>query len=46
VDPDPQRSASKIYKLDPDPHQFAYIKPKCMASEYILALFQEFEPFV
>jgi hypothetical protein len=38
----------KIYKLDPepdqDPHQFAYVKPKCMEYEPILALFQRFEP--
>ena len=36
----------KIYKLDPDPHQFADIKPKCMEYEPILALFQGDEPFL
>jgi hypothetical protein len=37
----------KIYKLDPDPGQFADIKPKCMEYEPILALFsQGFEPFL
>jgi hypothetical protein len=37
----------KIYKLDsePDPHQFADVKPKCMEYEPILVLFQGFEPF-
>jgi hypothetical protein len=30
----------KIYKLDPDPHQFADAKPKCMEYEPILAPFQ------
>jgi hypothetical protein len=33
-------------KLDPDPHQFAYNKPKCMEYEPILALLQGFEPFL
>jgi hypothetical protein len=41
-------SASK-FKLDlkpePDPHQFADVKPTCMKYEPILALFQGFEPF-
>jgi hypothetical protein len=33
------------YKLDPepDPHQFADDKPKCMEYEPILAIFQGFE---
>ncbi len=31
--------------LNPDPHQFADVKPKCMEYEPILALFQGFEPF-
>jgi hypothetical protein len=30
--------------LDPDPHQFADDKPKCIECESILALFQGFEP--
>jgi hypothetical protein len=30
----------KIFKLDPEPHQFADVKPKCMEYEPILALFQ------
>jgi hypothetical protein len=38
----------KIFKLDPerdpDPHQFADVKPKCTEYEPILALFQGFEP--
>jgi hypothetical protein len=38
----------KIYKLDPgpdpDPAQFADVKPKCMDYEPILALLQGFEP--
>jgi hypothetical protein len=29
-----------------DPHKFADIKSKCMKYEPILALFQEYEPFV
>jgi hypothetical protein len=32
-------------KLDPDPHHFADVTPKCMEYESILALFQEFGPF-
>jgi hypothetical protein len=40
----------KIYKLeaevDPDPHQFADVKPKCMEYEPILALLQTFELFL
>jgi hypothetical protein len=32
----------KIYKLDPDPDQFADVKPKCIEYAPILALFQEF----
>ncbi len=40
----------KIYKLDPEldpgPHQFADVKPKCIQYEPILALFQGFEPFL
>jgi hypothetical protein len=36
----------KIYKLDPDPHQFADVKPKCMEYEPVLALFQGFEIFL
>ncbi len=41
------RIRTKIYKLDPDLHQFADVKPKCTGMEYepILALFQGFEPF-
>jgi hypothetical protein len=40
----------KIHKLDPesdpDPHQFANVRPKCMEYEPILALFfQGVEPF-
>ncbi len=36
----------RIYKLDldPDPHQFADVKPKCMEYEPILELFQGFAP--
>ncbi len=30
---------------EPDPHQFADDKPKCMEYETISALFQWFEPF-
>jgi hypothetical protein len=49
VDPDPHqikiRIRIKIYKLYPDPHQFADVKPKFMEYEPILALFQGFEPF-
>jgi hypothetical protein len=29
---------------EPDPHQFADNKPKCMEYEPILALFQGFDP--
>jgi hypothetical protein len=29
-------------ELDPDPHQFADEKPKCMEYEPILAIFQGF----
>jgi hypothetical protein len=29
--------------VDPDPHQFADNKPKCMEYEPVLALFQGFE---
>ncbi len=38
----------KMYKMDPerDPHQFADVMLKCMEYEPILALFQEFEPFL
>jgi len=37
----------KIYKLDlePDPHQFADVKPKCTEYELILEFFQGFKPF-
>jgi hypothetical protein len=37
----------KIYKLDlePDPHQFADVKPKCTEYEPILEFFQVFKPF-
>ncbi len=39
----------KIYKLDPEPnpdlHQFADVKLKCMEYAPILELFQGFEPF-
>ncbi len=47
VDPDQIkiRIWIEIYKLDPDPDQFADAKPKCMKYEPILALFQGFEPF-
>ncbi len=43
------RIRTKICKLDPEPdpnsHQFADVKPKCIEYEPILALFQGFEPF-
>jgi hypothetical protein len=51
LDPDPHphqikiRIRIKIFKLDPDPHQFADVKPKCMDYEHILSHFQGFEPF-
>jgi hypothetical protein len=32
----------KVYKLNPDPYQFAAVKPKCMEYEPILAPFQAF----
>jgi hypothetical protein len=39
-DPDPDQSD----KLDPDMHQLADDKPKCMEYESFLALYQGFEP--
>ncbi len=49
VDPDQIkiRIWIEIYKLDPDPdlHQFADVKLKCMKYEPVLALFQGFDPF-
>ncbi len=45
TDPKHCRIRIKIYKLDPDPDQFADVKPKCMEYEPILALYQRFEPF-
>jgi hypothetical protein len=38
------RICIKIYKLDPDPHQFGDVKPKCKEYEPIFAHFQWFEP--
>jgi hypothetical protein len=49
LDPHPHqikiRILVKMYKLDPDPHKCADVKPNCMDYEPILALFQGFEPF-
>jgi hypothetical protein len=50
LDPHPHqikiRIRIKIYKLDPDPLQFADVKPKCMEYDPIYCKhFQGFEPF-
>jgi hypothetical protein len=41
---DPRHFGILAPHLDPDPHQFADDKPKCLEYEPILALFQGFEP--
>ncbi len=46
LDPHPDLDPHQSDKLDPDPHQFADHKPKCMEYETIWALFQKFERYL
>jgi hypothetical protein len=44
VETSPHPDPHQRDKLDPDPHQFAGDKPKCMGYEPLVALFHRFEP--